>query len=626
MSPRAPRNIDISRAKRHEVPELAALRRAHRAAQAQKQRMASEEQQKTIELRRQALQQQTTMHGATGEVIRYDLFRENTSDSIAIPKERVFQQPAAPAMAAAQPEFTGQSAPRSPQRPQGTTQNTTAAAGMPRVNPPVANIETAAFDIPVQDIMRRRAQQPSAAANATTAHTATGINHPQMAERQRAAGTAPVQRTRSEAVQQEQTTQHQSVAAWQSELEALSRVSNQKKEPPAKKAKKVNVKKVVLSILAAMLAIVVFVVGGVYLYLSQMFQTTGEGGELTHTEAMTPPELSESQINFLVLGMDYMEEDAVERNENTMLTDMILYCQFDKDAQTLKMLQIPRDIFVSRPEQTAGSAKINALYSFGSDSVNKVQNLADVIYDMFKLPVDYYITVKMEALTEFVDTFGGGAGLEVYVPKTLSYEGSYLEQGWQMLTGDSLEFFLRCRKGPGMERSDYDRLENQKYFYSALFKYVRTMSVAEMIKIMPVCVKYISTNMPMDTCIALGLQFLSGGIPDENIVMGRLPVYGTQVTYSPGNDVTILPAQEVADFLNRYFRPADAPVDASLLNLPTYGEPSQWGGVSEGTMSHITADGMVEDGAQTIDNEASAQPAQSASGETVVQDNTQQAA
>ena len=58
------------------------------------------------------------------------------------------------------------------------------------------------------------------------------------------------------------------------------------------------------------------------------------------------------------------------------------------------------------------------------------------------------------------------------------------------------------------------------------------MSVTEMVKIMPVCVKYVNTNMPMNTCIALGLEFLSGGVPDENIVIGRLPVYGMQVYYT----------------------------------------------------------------------------------------------
>ncbi len=380
--------------------------------------------------------------------------------------------------------------------------------------------------------------------------------------------------------------------------------------------------KIVLCVLAALLAVALALFAAGYWYLSQIFSTSGEGagGELTNEETFTPPQLAESQINFVVLGLDYLE-DAVERDRGSMLTDMILYCQYDSEAKTLKMLQIPRDVFVERPQETAQTGKINALYSFGASDTNKVQNLTDVLYDMFKLPVDYYVTIEMEALVEFTNTFGGGGGLEVYVPKTLEYDGSRLEQGWQVLRGEDLEFFLRCRKGPGMASGDYDRLENQKYFYSALFRYVRTMSVTEMVKIMPVCVKYVNTNMPMNTCIALGLEFLSGGVPDENIVIGRLPVYGMQVYYTDSalEDkplITNVPAQETADFLNRYFRPADAPVAAEELNIPTFGDPAEWGGVSMGTMSHMAADGTVEEGAGAV--EAQSESGLSASGSAPV--------
>ncbi len=39
--------------------------------------------------------------------------------------------------------------------------------------------------------------------------------------------------------------------------------------------------------------------------------------------------------------------------------------------------------------------------------------LADVIYDQYRLPVDYYVSVDMQALVEMVDNFGG---IEVYIP------------------------------------------------------------------------------------------------------------------------------------------------------------------------------------------------------------------
>lgn len=390
----------------------------------------------------------------------------------------------------------------------------------------------------------------------------------------------------------------------------------QAEQPAAKEKKKWTAGKVLMTVLASLMAVLLLVSGGAYLYVSRMFDpnTEGGGGQLTRPETVTPPELAESQVNFLVLGLDYLD-DAVDRTEDTMMTDMILYCQFNKDDKTLKMLQVPRDTFVARPDQTDQTGKINALYSFGPDSENKVQNLVDVFYETFQLPVDYYVTIRMDALVEFVNTFGGGGGLEVYVPKdiylydendrpVLDENGNHvhLESGYRTLRGEELEIFLRARKGPGMERSDFDRLVNQRYFYSALFRYVRTMSVSEMMRLMPVCVKYINTNMPMTTCVALGLQFLNGGVPDENIVMGRLPMYGNGIYYLDSAlgvkpMVSLVAAQQAADFLNQYFRPADAPVDVGALDIRTCGDPASWGGVVEAELSHVGADGQVEAGA-----------------------------
>ena len=382
-------------------------------------------------------------------------------------------------------------------------------------------------------------------------------------------------------------------------------------------------RRIITAAAVTLLALVLLLTGGAYLYISRIFDPSAEGGggQLTHTETLTPPELAESQINFLVLGLDYMD-DAAQRSEDTMMTDMILYCQFDRDAQTLKMLQVPRDAFVERPEDTAGTGKINALYSFGPDSENKVQNLVDVFYDTFQLPVDYYITIQMDALVEFVNTFGGGGGFEVYIPQDIyiydangaqvyNEDGTpaMLEHGWRTLRGEELEIFLRARKGPGLERSDFDRLNNQRYFYSALFRYMRTMSVSEMMRLVPVCAEYVNTNMPITTCIALGLQFLGGGVPDENIIIGRVPMYGNGVYYTGGGlaeapQVSIIAAQQTADLLNEYFRPADAPVDVSELDIRTTGDMASWGGVVEAEMSHMGADGQVEDGAALPGSEA----------------------
>lgn len=126
-----------------------------------------------------------------------------------------------------------------------------------------------------------------------------------------------------------------------------------------------------------------------------------ESGSLTQDIA-TPPEYSKDLTNILVLGIDYddnPEEQAlgIQRSKNGN-TDMILYVQFNKKENTVHMLQIPRDVFVGLDLPTGGTGRINALYAHGADQENRVQNIAQVLYDQLKLPVDDYVVIDMQML------------------------------------------------------------------------------------------------------------------------------------------------------------------------------------------------------------------------------------
>ena len=68
---------------------------------------------------------------------------------------------------------------------------------------------------------------------------------------------------------------------------------------------------------------------------------------------LVPPELQEEQLNILVLGLDYDDEqnaneaeEGVVRSEENPMADMLLYVQYNKKTQQIRMLQIPRDMFV----------------------------------------------------------------------------------------------------------------------------------------------------------------------------------------------------------------------------------------------------------------------------------------
>ena len=102
---------------------------------------------------------------------------------------------------------------------------------------------------------------------------------------------------------------------------------------------------------------------------------------------------------------------------------MILYVRVNGSDHTMTMLQIPRDTLVGEIGGSAG--KINGIFANSADKENRVNTLAQYITKVFGLPIDDYVTIDMDSLREIVDVFGG---IEVYVPVTMEYDGSRLEQ------------------------------------------------------------------------------------------------------------------------------------------------------------------------------------------------------
>ena len=346
-------------------------------------------------------------------------------------------------------------------------------------------------------------------------------------------------------------------------------------------------------------------------FVSVLCLMARESGSLTQDIA-TPPEYSKDLTNILVLGIDYDDDPAeqalgVQRSKNGN-TDMILYVQFNKKENTVHMLQIPRDTFVGLDLPTGGTGRINALYAHGADQENRVQNIAQVLYDQLQLPVDDYVVIDMQMLQGMMTALGDQFALQVYVPVTMEYNGSRLEQGYRWLQGEELEFFLRQRKdSSATPRGDIDRLNNQRYFYAALFRYMLTMSWQEMVRLMPVFLQYVETDISPIDCAALAIAVKN--VPSENILIGRLPVYGTQVKANGSDLVSGIAIQETADFLNQYFRPADASVSASELNIQLPADVSQLGAVIDPELSQMGTDGTVNDATQSDATSSTSQPA-----------------
>ncbi|MEG1322578.1 MAG: hypothetical protein RSD01_05550, partial [Ruthenibacterium sp.] len=136
------------------------------------------------------------------------------------------------------------------------------------------------------------------------------------------------------------------------------------------------------------LCILLLVFGGIYFGLrlyAGAITTTGDMGTLDKTQVLgTPPEFKGKQLNLLVLGIDYTTEDAeIVQRDPIGNTDMLLYCQFDFEKDTMKMLQIPRDTFVGEIGGKAG--KINGVFANSADPDNRVSTVASLVSQQLNL-------------------------------------------------------------------------------------------------------------------------------------------------------------------------------------------------------------------------------------------------
>ena len=352
-------------------------------------------------------------------------------------------------------------------------------------------------------------------------------------------------------------------------------------EPPRRRKKK---KKTPLWLPFAVVMAVIAVVSGVVVYGVSMLNKVEDSlrpDDSTPTiqeEVKTAEEYKGDVVNILVCGIDYEEgRNYSDASSNDGMTDMILYCQFDIKGGALRMLQIPRNSLVTAKSRKVAlsNGKTYAATNYQINSValsngGSIAALAEVIYDQYKLPIDYYVTVDMQALVEMVDNFGG---IEVYIPHDMSFAGSALKQGYRNLDGSAAEFFVRCRHGEGYSNSDIDRLNMQRYFYAGLFKRVRSMGITDVLSQLDlVFSNYIHTDMDLTTIAKMLVSFTR--IDSANIMLAQTPVFmgvpnvGKTDSFD-GYSCVVPDAGSIAELLNTYFRNYTGPVSAEELNLVT---------------------------------------------------------
>ena len=317
-------------------------------------------------------------------------------------------------------------------------------------------------------------------------------------------------------------------------------------------------------ILLITLLVIALIFGGAFALI--MGSIAPAGGSIKLNQLInTPKEFQGKELNFLMVGIDRSSQkegdDLNDAGVDDGNTDMILYVHFNNETGEMKMLQIPRDTMVTTDRSVSGNYRINNIaktQAADSNSMNMAA-LCEQISNMYQLPIDGYMTIRLEMLVQLVDTFGG---IELYVPQEMDYKGSHLDQGYQTLNGDACEFLLRTRHV--YNNGDIGRLNMQRQFYSALFRRLKSIgNIWDVAKLTPAVLNYMETSLSASKLVSFAVSMLK--IDSSKIMICQMPV--KMAEKYKGESVVYPARQEDADLLNQYFRENTGAVDASALQL-----------------------------------------------------------
>ena len=317
-------------------------------------------------------------------------------------------------------------------------------------------------------------------------------------------------------------------------------------------------------ILLITLLVIALIFGGAFALI--MGAIAPEGGSIKLDQLInTPKEFQGKELNFLMVGIDRSTQkegdDLNDAGIDDGNTDMILYVHFNNETGEMKMLQIPRDTMVTTDRSVSGNYRINNIaktQAADSNSMNMAA-LCKQISNMYQLPIDGYMTIRLEMLVQLVDSFGG---IELYVPREMDYKGSHLDQGYQTLNGDACEFLLRTRHV--YPDGDIGRLNMQRQFYAALFRRLKSIgNIWDVAKLTPAVLNYMETSLSASQLASFAVSMLK--IDSSKIMICQMPI---KMAGKYNGQAVVYPArQEDADLLNQYFRENTGFVDASALQL-----------------------------------------------------------
>lgn len=228
--------------------------------------------------------------------------------------------------------------------------------------------------------------------------------------------------------------------------------------------------------------------------------------------------MTDGVVNILLVGQDRRE------GQGRMHSDAMILCTINKKTKTVTMTSFMRDMWVYIPDRF--NERINVPYMLGGFELLN----ATLDYN-FGVCADYNVEIDFEGFMSAIDLLGGvEIELTAAEARYLNRRGNWevddnvnwnLVEGANLLTGSQALAYSRIRD----IGDDFERTNRQRTVLTKLLEKAKTLSSAEIFKLIDGILPMLTTDMTNNQIMGLAIEMIPL-LSDLQIVSQRIPMDG----------------------------------------------------------------------------------------------------
>jgi LCP family protein required for cell wall assembly len=233
-------------------------------------------------------------------------------------------------------------------------------------------------------------------------------------------------------------------------------------------------------------------------------------------------------LNIVLLGSDKRPNSGAWR------TDSMIIVSVDLDNNVVRLLSIPRDLWVEIPGY--GSNRINTADLWGelAKKGGGPERVKQTIYRNLGIPIHYYVRVDFQGFIKIIDTVGGvDIDVDCPLPDIKLTAGVHRMNGVQALR------YARSR----YSTNDFDRGRRQRKVLMSLWEQALTLDIIPKLPILwRTMADSFQTDLPLDQVI--NLAYVGVRLKPQRILSRSIGPSQVQGWVTPAGAQVLLPRQD----------------------------------------------------------------------------------